>query len=332
MTDQNLLDAFDANPRQPGDLPDSAPDPTPQARLMTRRRFLQGVATLAGTLALGLGYARYVEPHWVDVEFVPVPVPGLPTVLAGRRFAQLSDLHLGGFFTSEQLLEAIEHVNRLGVEWLMLTGDYATPREWRRADLLAAAAASMVEPLRRAQMPVYAAIGNHDLWGDIDIITRCLAEARTTLLRNSGVEVAPGLWLGAVDDVWSGRPDLRAALRAAPHHAVHLLIAHEPDYFDTVLQQDAPVVAQFSGHSHGGQIRLPTLRPMAGGLYSYAPVLPDYSVRYPIGLHQAGNRMVYTNRGLGSWPLPFRINCRPEITVYELQPSHGLIYETAKVS
>jgi predicted MPP superfamily phosphohydrolase len=328
MTNQDVAGVLDAEPQPPADLP-APPGPARPTRRLTRRRFLQGIAALAGTLALGAGYARYVEPHWVDVEFVPVPVPGLPPALEGRRFAQISDIHLGAYFTSEQLLEAIGHVNHLGVEWLMLTGDYATPRARRRNDLLDAAAAGLVEPLRAAQVPVYSAIGNHDLWGDIDIITRYLDEAGTTILRNSGVEAAPGLWLGAVDDVWSGRPDLRAALRDAPHRSVNLLIAHEPDYFDTVQQQDAPVVAQFSGHSHGGQVRLPTLRPMAGGLYSYAPIVPEYSERYPIGLHRAGNRMVYTNRGLGCWPVPFRINCRPEITVYELQPSHGLVYESA---
>ena len=167
----------------------------------------------------------------MDVEHVAIPVPRLPAALEGRRFAQISDIHLGAYFTSVQLLESIEQVNRLGVEWLLLTGDYATPRSRRRSPQhqrdLDAAAAGMVEPLRhthltpphvdlQAQMPVYSAIGNHDIWGDIDIITRYLAESNTTLLRNSGVELAPGLWLGAVDDVWSGRPDLVAALRGAP--------------------------------------------------------------------------------------------------------------------
>jgi predicted MPP superfamily phosphohydrolase len=300
---------------------------------VTRRRFLLGAAALAGAVALGVGYGRYVEPHWVDVEHIAVPVPGLPAALEGRRFAQISDIHLGAYFTSERLLESIQLVNRLGVEWLFLTGDYATPRgrtrsaEGRRR--LDAAAAGLVEPLREAEMPVYSAIGNHDIWGDIDIITRYLAEARTTLLRNSGVELAAGLYLAAVDDIWSGRPDLPAALRAAPRHAVNILLAHEPDYFDTVQALDAPVVAQLSGHSHGGQVRIPTPMPLAGGLYSYAPVVPEYSERYPIGLHRAGNRMVYTNRGLGCWPVPYRINCRPEITVYELQNNDRFLAESA---
>lgn len=285
---------------------------------VTRRRFLQSIAALAGAGALGFGYSRYVEPFWVDVEQVAIPVSKLPATLEGRRFAQISDIHLGGYLTSEQLLAVIEQVNRLDVEWLLLTGDYATPRD-RRPGALEVAAAGLVEPLRKAQMPLYGAIGNHDIWEDVNVITHYLAEAGVTLLRNSGAEIAAGLWVGAVDDLWSGQPDLQAALRDAPKNAVNILLAHEPDYFEVVLASDAPVVAQLSGHSHGGQVRIPTLTPRAGGLYSYAPVLPSYSVLYPIGLQRAGARMVYTNRGLGSWPLPYRINCRPEITVYELQ-------------
>jgi uncharacterized protein len=315
------------------DLNPSQPDSAPSPRHLTRRRFLQGAAALAGAVAIGVGYSRYVEPQWVDVERVDIPVPGLSAELEGRRFAQISDLHLGAYFTSEQLLATIEHINRLGVDWLLLTGDYATPRGRRRSPTARAdldtAAAGMVEPLRKAQMPVYSAIGNHDIWGDIDIITRYLAEANTTLLRNGGAELAPGLWLAAVDDVWSGRPDLAAALRDAPSHSATILMAHEPDYFDTVVARDAPVVAQLSGHSHGGQVRIPTPTPMAGGLYSFAPIVPDYSTRYPIGLHRNGNRMVYTNRGLGCWPVPYRINCRPEITIYELRPHTGFVYESA---
>jgi predicted MPP superfamily phosphohydrolase len=170
-------------------------------------------------------------------------------------------------------------------------------------------------------MPVYAALGNHDLWEDVDVIMHYLREGGAHVLRNAGVQLEAGLWLGAVDDTWSGRPDLAAALAEAPRGAASILLAHEPDYFDRVLALDAPIVAQLSGHTHGGQVRIPTLTPQAGGLYSYAPRLPNYGKRYPIGLHRRGSRMVYTNRGLGSYPIPVRINCRPEITVYELQHS-----------
>jgi predicted MPP superfamily phosphohydrolase len=97
------------------------------------------------------------------------------------------------------------------------------------------------------------------------------------------------------------------------------LMAHEPDFFDVVLHETAPISLQLSGHSHGGQIRFPMLHPDDAGLRTYAPVLPRYGRRYPIGLRQLDGRYVYTNRGLGSWPLPLRFNCRPELTVITLR-------------
>ena len=277
----------------------------------------------AGAVAATVGYGRYIEPAWVRVDEIVLHVPGLPARLAGKRFAQVSDLHIGAYFAPAQLLDAVERINRLGVEWLMLTGDFVTTRDRNRATRAPnqeAAAASLVEPLRRAQMPLYGAIGNHDMWAGVEMVERYLTAAGVTILRNDAVQLDEGLWLAAVDDIWSGQPDLRSALRAAPADSVNLLMAHEPDYFDTVIAQDAPVAVQFSGHSHGGQIRLPTLTPGPEGLYSFAPVLVDFGKRYPIGLRQKNDRYVYTNRGLGAWPIPYRINCPPEISVFVLQP------------
>lgn len=287
-------------------------------RKLTRRRFIQALAGLAVAAGTGYGYARWIEPHWVDVEEVVLPVRNLPAALEGRRLAQISDLHFGAYFTAEQLQEAIARINRLNVEWLLLSGDYASTRD-RRRDSFRAAMQHVIEPLRQAAMPMYAALGNHDLWGDVHAVEQCLAAAGATVLRNDGALLAGKLWLGAVDDAWSGRPDLPAALRGAATDSVNILIAHEPDYFDVVVGRQAPVALQMSGHTHGGQVRLPTLVPGADGLFSYAPVIPDYGTRYPIGLRRVGERRVYTNRGLGCWPLPLRLNCRPEITVFELR-------------
>lgn len=293
---------------------------------ITRRRFLQGLGALAGATTLTAGYALYGEPNWVQEEHVTLAIPDLPPRLAGMRIAQISDIHLGAYFSVEQLHDAIARVNRAGVSLLLLTGDFVTSRTRNRAARRAEqaqSAADLVEPLRGAQPPVYASLGNHDLWGDLDAVTTNLAAAGVTLLRNGGAQVADRLWLAAVDDIWSGQPDLAAALRASPAGSVNLLMAHEPDYFDTVLAADAPVAAQFSGHSHGGQVRLPTPFPGADGLFTTAPVLPTYGERYPIGLRQISGRYVYTNRGLGCWPVPFRINCPPEITVFTLEQGSG---------
>jgi len=90
------------------------------------------------------------------------------------------------------------------------------------------------------------------------------------------------------------------------------------------VRSEAPVAVQFSGHSHGGQVRIPSAIPDGVGLHTRAPVLPRFGKRYPIGLYRVGQRQVYTNRGLGVWPLPFRFNCRPEITVFTLRADAGV--------
>ena len=289
---------------------------------ITRRRFMLGLGSLVAATASTLGYARYAEPQLVQVDNITLPIAGLPAALAGKRLAQISDIHVGAYFAPEGLAAAIDRVNRLDVDFLMLTGDFATVREENRSRRTAArtaAAQTLIEPLRRAQMPLYAATGNHDMWGGLEPIERMLGEAGAILLRNQALPLGGNLWLAGVDDLWGGQPDLHAAMRAVPAGAVTLLMAHAPDYFDTVLNLDAPVAAQFSGHTHGGQVRLPRPTPGPDGLFSFAPVVPSYGERYPIGLRRVNGRFVYTNRGLGAWPIPYRFNCPPEISVFTLQ-------------
>ncbi|MBX3054113.1 MAG: metallophosphoesterase [Caldilineaceae bacterium] len=278
--------------------------------LLSRRRFLQLSGRVALSAAAALGYARLLEPNWVEVVEQNLAIPHLPEHLVGTRIAQLSDIHLGEYTGPEKLLDAVERVNRLAPDLVFLTGDYVTRTERD--------ASGLVEPLRRLAAPTYAILGNHDLWTDRTTVTQALAETPAQLLVNRGEEALPGLFVAGVDDIWSGRPDVRAALADSPAGAVSLLLAHEPDYFDRVVGADAPVAVQFSGHSHGGQVRIPSTTPDGAGLWTRAPVLPRYGERYPIGLYRVGQRQVYTNRGLGVWPLPYRVNCRPEITIFRL--------------
>lgn len=296
---------------------------TGHASLFSRRSLLWMASGLLGTALLGTGYARWVEPAQVQVEEVPLPVPRLPERLIGKRIAQISDIHIGAYFTQEETAAAIRLVNQLNVDLLMLTGDFGTVRERDRSLRAARRTAvllSLVEPLRLATMPVVAVTGNHDHWGGLDPVVRMLNEAGARLLRNAAIPIDDGLWLAGVEDVWGGSPDLAAALREVPAGTPTLLMSHAPDYFDNVLQRNAPITAQFSGHTHGGQVRLPSPVPGPEGLYSYALVIPEYGKHYPIGLRRVGERSVYTNRGVGSWPVPYRFNCPPEITVFTLQP------------
>lgn len=287
---------------------------TTQRPGLTRRAFLRGMLGTALTIGGAVGYSRTLEPRWLATDEVQLAIAGLPDALAGYRIAQLSDIHLGPFsFNRANLVEVMDQVAAANVAQLFLTGDYVS------RDV--SAVTWLIEPLRTLDLPITAVVGNHDIWTHVDTVTTALGEAGVTVLRNDAVPIATELWVAGVDDVWSGRPDLQAALREVPPGATTLLLAHEPDYFDTVLRANAPIAAQFSGHTHGGQVRFPTWRGDGHGNWTFAPILPRYGERYPIGLRTIGARHVYTNRGLGVWPVPYRLNCRPELTIYTLVPA-----------
>jgi uncharacterized protein len=85
---------------------------------------------------------------------------------------------------------------------------------------------------------------------------------------------------------------------------IALVLMHEPDYFPTLVRPTS-VDVQFSGHSDGGQVRIPALGPV---------ILPPWGRIYHTGLYELNGRFVYTGRGLGMVELPLRFNCPPELT------------------
>ena len=94
-----------------------------------------------------------------------------------------------------------------------------------------------------------------------------------------------------------------------------VLLVHEPDFADTVAA-DGRIALQLSGHSHGGQVRLPGI----GALQ-----LPSWGRRYDHGLYRLQEMHLYTNRGLGVADIPVRFNCPPEVTEITLRRAPAAI-------
>jgi len=268
---------------------------------------LGSTATAGFSVLGGVGYAALIEPRWPVVERVNVPLPGLPTDLDGFTIVHLSDLHRGPVMTQENITQAVDLALRQEADLIVLTGDYVS----RSADY-APSCAEALSPLV-ASGDVLACIGNHDHWTNADAVAGALADAGITVLCNAAQDVADGLWVAAVDDVWERYADLEKALEEVPAGAEVVLLAHEPDYADEVAS-DGRVSLQLSGHSHGGQVRLPFIGP---------PLLPYLGRKYPAGLYRVGGMWLYVNRGVGLISPPVRFNCRPEVTLLTLVRRHG---------
>ena len=265
-----------------------------------------GASVSATGAALGGSvYTTLIEPQWLSVDRIDVPLARLPRELDGFTIAQLSDLHLGPYVGAADIRSAVAVTNDLHADLVVLTGDYVT-READRMDECAT-------ELRALSAPngVFSVLGNHDYWSGPEHITRALENNSIPVLINNAVPLdhnGARLWLAGVDDVWERRADLDSTLRLVPATEPTVLLAHEPDYAEVAKQR--PIDLQLSGHSHGGQVRLP---------HFGAPILPYLGKQYPIGLKQADLMWVYTNRGIGVVSPPVRFNCRPEITLLTLR-------------
>ena len=155
-------------------------------------------------------------------------------------------------------------------------------------------------------------MGNHDYMTDVDLVRRCLKESEVPELRNDVRTLWRGdaaLHIAGVDDVMEGRSRLDLVLQKLPEEGAAVLLAHEPDFAD-VSAAAGRFDLQLSGHSHGGQVRMPFWGPV---------FLPPHSQRYSAGLYEVGSMLQYTNRGLGFVDARLRFLCRPEITVLTLR-------------
>jgi len=277
---------------------------------LSRRRFVAyGAAALVSATGAD---ALLVEPHHPVAEHVEVRLSRLPDSFHGFRIAQITDIHFGPYMGKAGVEEAVRIARAFRPDLLTLTGDFVSPPFGQS---FGPAGAHHAEPCADVLaswkgVPMVAILGNHDHWNGADIVAGGLEDRGIRLLRNQSFAFERGrdrLWISGVDDVLENEHDLPKTLAAVPETEATVLLAHEPDFADEVA--GFPVDLQLSGHSHGGQVRIPGLGPI---------VLPPLARKYHTGLNRVGRLQVYTSRGLGVINPPVRLNCRPEVTLLTL--------------
>jgi predicted MPP superfamily phosphohydrolase len=282
---------------------------------ITRRKFIR-VAATAGVAALAAD-TTLIEPNLPRIVRKEIAIRRWPARLEGFTIALLSDFHYDPYFSVHPLRAAIDMVNDLHPELIVLTGDFVSEPFFGDRAKAASAAEPCAQLLRQmqARYGLWAVMGNHDALTDSHRVTTSLRSVGIQVLANQSVPIeAKGarFWLGGVDDVLERNADLDATLHNIPSSESVILLAHEPDYADFVARY--PVDLQLSGHSHGGQVRVPFVGPLW---------LPALAKKYAWGLYKIGRLTLYTNPGLGTVGAPVRMNCPPEITLLTLRPSAG---------
>jgi predicted MPP superfamily phosphohydrolase len=237
-----------------------------------------------------------------DIEVSPT---GWPVGGSRVRVLLVSDIHTGIFLKPDVLAAIVTALMTLRPDLVAVAGDLVTGHVGEIDPFLPALA-----PLGQAPLGAWVCFGNHDYFGgDPEQLRRSLNGIGVEMLRNESVKLAHGgtsFVLGGIDDLVMGRPDWGTL--DASHGTPHLLLAHNPDHFYTAAAREVPLV--LSGHTHGGQIRLPS-RP---------PIIRQSRYCLDEGAYAFRSSLLIVSRGLGSVGLPWRWGADPEAVLVEIVP------------
>ncbi|WP_010649599.1 metallophosphoesterase [Oceanobacillus massiliensis] len=280
---------------------------------MNRRSFIKKTfGSLLAFIGLSGGtyyYSREIEPSLLKITEETITSVKLNPAFNQFKIIQLSDTHIGFQYSLTQFKELTDKINSLEPDLIVFTGDLVDEPNNFNWD------SNIVDILQSMKAPYgkYWIYGNHDHGGyGTEVVRDVMEESGFQLLQNSHATIEKNsshMILAGIDDVMLGKPDLESTLQNTNPDLFTILLAHEPDYADHAA--GFPVDVQLSGHSHGGQVRLPFI----GHLYT-----PAFAEKYVQGKYdlESEGLTLYVNSGIGTTRLPYRFLCRPELHMYTL--------------
>jgi predicted MPP superfamily phosphohydrolase len=245
----------------------------------------------------------------VEVVRVALPVRHLPDRLEGVVACQISDFHVDREEDLMRLQQAVKTINRQRPDMVFLTGDYFSgPETMRRYVGEFSRALSDLNPTTG----VFAIAGNHDHWSSFTVISEALRAAGADVLANENRRVqlrGEKLAIVGIDDLWSRRAEPARAFRGIEPDECRVVLAHNPD--TALYARHLEPGVMLCGHTHGGVVRIPFYGSVINSILRIGK-------QFYAGLNRYGEFYIYTNRGLGTFWMRIRINCRPEISRFKL--------------
>ena len=258
-------------------------------------------AALAGGAASSVGVLAGDVTHRVQLEEKTLALPRWDA--DGFRVAVIADLHMDSESRLQRALLALRMAKDQRPDAILVPGDYITASDDYRMKLLM----RFVEACSESPCPIVGTLGNHDYWNyNPERVIRTLRCGNLRLLRNERMEIG-GVTIAGIDDGLMNRhrPD-EFATKGQDSRSL-LAMFHEPDYVSEVPDH---ISLQISGHSHGGQVRLP---------FGIAIHTPKGARRYIDGYYPNARVPLFVTRGIGTTGPDFRLYCPPQVAVLTLK-------------
>ena len=275
--------------------------------VVSRRQFLRGALAvpLVGVSAAS-AYATLIEPYNYLVSQTDVYLKNLPERFENYRITQLTDVHHSRILGIEEVIRVVQLAQQTRPDIFVLTGDYSTSYR-RYIEPCAEALGSLSAP-----DGVWAVLGNHDHYTDSELTTRALERQRIVVLNNKNTSLRRGsdvLQLSGIDDWTWNATDWTKAFAGINKKTPTILLSHQPSVLEFEQTQNVSLI--LSGHTHGGQIKIPWL----GTPAKFA----TKDLRFAQGLFRHHDVQLYVSSGTGVIGLPIRFGVRPEIAVLRLK-------------
>ncbi|MBN1038241.1 MULTISPECIES: metallophosphoesterase [unclassified Clostridium] len=257
-------------------------------------------------------YSIYVEPNLLSVKNIEINNSSNIKNEDTIKIAQISDIHLGEYYTIDKLEKLVNKVNSQNADIIVFTGDlFDNVSKFEDT--------SKVAPILKklnAKIGKYAIYGNHDYGGGAkNIYKNVMEDSGFKILVNdqANVKLDSGKTISilGLDDALLGNPDVEKTVRNIKESNYNLLLLHEPDLSDKFVSYNIDLI--LAGHSHGGQVKIPFLGEI---------VTPPLAEKYKDGLYNFNtqrNTQLYVNSGIGNTKMPFRFMNVPEVSIFEIK-------------
>lgn len=251
----------------------------------------------------------YCENNWIGISNYNLYYDNLPKSFDNYSIVHISDLHSKVFGKKNKVL--IEKIKKEKPDIIVITGDIIDRRRYNDK--------SSIEFLKEAVKiaPVYFSTGNHEIWsGKFSELENSMKSIGVKVLRNENVKIDKGkeyIYLLGIDDpgvVYAEEEDkvLKESIDKAKNGVdtkdFKILLSHRPERIN--MYNDENINLVFSGHAHGGQVRIPFIGAIVAPGQGLFP-------KYTSGAHKLKTGFIVISRGLGNSLIPQRIFNRPEL-------------------
>lgn len=271
------------------------------------RRSALGVIGIGAPSGL---WAAAIEPNLLSITRKELQLPRWPKALDGFQIALVTDVHYRPGSDDQLISKLKAALKKENPDLIAVTGDFVINDPSSLSEFCLA-----IKGIS-ATHGVIASPGNHDRWHCTSNLLKVRIEnAGMTYLSNAGTNLqikGERIFVNGLDSIWGGRPNANKAWKGHQKGDPVISLVHEPDPFDE-LHRSHPLDLQLSGHTHGGQCRVP--------LVGYAPAKVKYGRKFIYGHFEKGDSQLFVGRGIGTVGFRVRFACAPELVILTLRAS-----------